>query len=170
MNTSTRKILTSALIQGHMDYASVSWYYSIGSTLRHKLQVIQNKMVRFILNMGPRDHIGISELKQVGYLNSKDRVVQLSMNMVHDVFYGNCPEYMKMYFTKVSDVHSHNTRGSNFNFQVPKINSITSTTFYYNAIKEWNALPDNVRGITNKDTFKRVLKSHLNERAFQHEL
>ena len=65
LNKDTRKTLTLALIQGHVDYASTSWYFSLGSTLRAKLQVVQNKMTRFIFNMGPRDHIGYSELKAI---------------------------------------------------------------------------------------------------------
>ncbi len=44
---------------------------------QHKLQVIQNKVVRFILNKGPRDHIGNAKLKKVGIINSKDRVTLL---------------------------------------------------------------------------------------------
>ena len=161
LNRDTKKILSTALIQGHVDYASTSWYYSLGSTLKNKLQVVQNKMARFILTKGPRDHIGYSELKSIGFLSSQDRVTQLSMNMVHSIFYGKCPEYMKTFFTKIRDVHSYNNRGSSYNFHVPKINTITAKTFYYNAITLWNSLPDNVKSLQNKDSFKKSLKSHL---------
>ncbi len=57
------------------------------------------------------------------------------MNLVHDIFYDKSPNYMKTYFTKTRDVHMHNTRGSNLNFVIPKINNVTSGTFYYNACK-----------------------------------
>ena len=167
LNTPTRKILSNALIQGHTDYASVSWYHSASKTFQHKLQVIQNKMVRFILDKKPRDHIGQAELSSIGYLNTMDRVIQLSMNLTHDIFYDRCPSYMKTYFTKIKEVHSYNTRGSEFNFVVPKSNTVISGTFYYQAIKDWNALPIKLKCIENKDSFKRQLKLHLKYTAEQ---
>lgn len=167
LNFSTRKILSTSLIQGHIDYACVSWFYGLPKFLQQKLQVVQNKMTRFILDKGPREHIGNEELKSVGFLNSKDRVVQLSMNLVHDIFYERCPDYLKTNFIKISQVHSHNTRGSDLNFKIPKINTVTSGSFYYNAIKEWNALPSELRQIRIKDSFKSALKQHLFNRASQ---
>jgi hypothetical protein len=159
LNTGTRKILSSALIQGHMDYACVAWYYSTSNVLKHKLQVLQNKVARFILNKGPQDHIGHSELKSIGYLNVNDRVSQLSLNLVHSIYYNRCPEYLKSHFTKIRDLHSHNTRGSEYNFVVPVTNTITQGTYYYNVIKDWNSMPDSLRSIEDKDAFKRSLKT-----------
>ena len=106
----------------------------------------------------------------MGYLNTKDRVSQLGLNVMHSIFYNRCPEYIKPFFTKVRDIHSYNTRGSDFNFQVPKINTITATTFYYNAIKDWNALPVQVREIQSKDAFKRSVKKFLQDEAQQSEI
>ena len=58
LNLSTRKTLSSALIQCHFDYSCSAWYPSINKTLRDKLQIAQNKMIRFILNLNNRSHIG----------------------------------------------------------------------------------------------------------------
>jgi hypothetical protein len=55
LTTQTRKILCSALIQCYFDYACSSWYCGINKQLRHKLQVTQNIVVRFILKLGPRE-------------------------------------------------------------------------------------------------------------------
>ena len=161
LNTEMRKILSTSLIQGNIDYASVSYYFGLGKNLKHKLQVIQNKMVRYIFNMGPRDHVGNAELKKAGFLNSTDRVTQLGMNITHNIFYNKCPYYLKTVFVKTRDVHSHDTRGSNYNFRVPKINTVTAGTFYYNAIKQWNSLPDDLRSVEDKVQFKKSLKTHL---------
>ncbi len=158
LDLSSKKTLCSALIQSHLDYACSSWYYSLNVTLQNKLQVIQNKMVRFILNLGPRDHVGLSELSKVGFLPVKDRVVQLSLNLVHSIYQGTCPSYMLENFKRVNSVHSHGTRDSAYNFFVPQVNSITKTTFYYNAIKHWNLLPDRVKSIKCKASFKTEVK------------
>ena len=72
----SRQLLSSALIQPHFDYAATSWYMGSTEHLKHKLQVTQNKVVRFILNKPPRQHIGQNELDMVNLLNTEHRVKQ----------------------------------------------------------------------------------------------
>ena len=76
-------------------------------------------------------------------------------------FYDTCPDYMKGNFFRLSNLHRYNTRGSNFNFQVPRIKTHSSGSFYYNAIANWNRLPDDIKSITLKSVFKRRVKTHL---------
>ena len=52
-----RKILCSALIQCHFDYSCSSWFPGINKGLRDKMQVAQNRIIRFILNLNNRAHI-----------------------------------------------------------------------------------------------------------------
>lgn len=80
LDQNTRKILSSALIQCHFDYCSPAWYSSLSAKLKHRLQTTQNKIIRFILKMGPREHVGFSEFSRVGYLNVENRVKQLRLN------------------------------------------------------------------------------------------
>ena len=61
----------------------------------------------------------------------------------------------------VSNLHRYNTRGSNFNLQVPRIKTHSSGSFYYNTIANWNRLPDDIKSITLKSVFKRSVKTHL---------
>ena len=69
----TRKTLATALIQCHLDYSCSSWYSGLNEALKKKLQIIQNKVARFILNKGPREHIGQKELSSIGLLKVEDR-------------------------------------------------------------------------------------------------
>ena len=77
LNERSRRTLCTALLQCHFDYCCSSWFSSLSTKLKNKLQVMQNKMVRFILKLGPRSHIGDEELKTVGMLRVEDRVRQL---------------------------------------------------------------------------------------------
>ena len=45
--------LCSALILCHLDYSSSSWYSRLSKTLKRKLQICQNKVLRFILDLSP---------------------------------------------------------------------------------------------------------------------
>ena len=125
LNKTTRQILCSTLIQSHIDYACMSWFYGISSSLKSKLQILQNKMVRFIDNIGPRYHLNLQEFHDIGYLHIENRVSQLALNTAHGIFYGKCPSYLNQFFVTVRDAHHYNTRSRNYNFVVPSINNIT---------------------------------------------
>ena len=67
---------------------------------------------------------------------------------------------MKDNFVKCTDVHQYGNR-SRLNFYVPQVDGFTSSSFYYNGITDWNALPDNIKSIESKFTFKKLVKTHL---------
>ena len=62
LNLEVRKTLCTALVQCSFDYSCCSWYPGINETFKKKLQVMQNKMIRFILRLDNRAHIGNDEL------------------------------------------------------------------------------------------------------------
>ena len=72
-----------------------------------------------------------------------------------------CPAYLKNNFTRVNEHHEYNTRSSQHNFVIPKIKGVDSSSFYYNAIKDWNALPNNIKSLSDHTAFKAAIKQHL---------
>ena len=48
LTSSMRKTLCNSLVQCHFDYACSSWYSSLSKYFQKRLQVTQNKVVRFI--------------------------------------------------------------------------------------------------------------------------
>lgn len=80
LNAQSRKILCSALIPCYFEYACSSWCCGLNKQLKHRLQVTKNKVVRFVLNLGPRESISGSILDYLNMLRVKDRVVQLRFN------------------------------------------------------------------------------------------
>ena len=155
-----RKILSLALIQSQMDYACMSWYYHLTKDLQQKLQIVQNKMIRFILDKSNYDHIGRDEFLQINFMNVQNRVKQLSLNIVHKIFYKKTPDYLRPFFVRVNEIHKYNTRGCRFNFQLPTSsnNTTVSKSFSYNATKAWNALSNEIKSKSNYNSFKFSLK------------
>jgi hypothetical protein len=82
-------------------------------------------------------------------LNIENRVKQLRLNHMHKMFYNKCPIYMKTNFVRMSDIHNYNIRSNKFNFSIPHCNKTCNGTFFYNGIKDWNSLPDDVKCISN---------------------
>jgi len=170
LNQTLRKNLCSALLQCHIDYCCNAWFTDISAKARGKLQITQNKIVRFILSLSPREHVDQEVRNSVKMLSTQDLVKQLRINHVFNIFNGTAPSYLAQNFTRASRTHSHCTRTSNYNFLVPSTKGIAANTFFCNAIRDWNALPPQIQIITNKDTFKKAVKKHLAECALRQDL
>ena len=52
-----RRLLCNALIQPHFDYACAAWYPNLNKKYKNKLQVLQNKCIRFCLQLDKREHV-----------------------------------------------------------------------------------------------------------------
>ena len=57
---------------------------------------MQNKVVRFVLDLDPRAHVGQEQQKELGLLSVKDRVIQLKLNQVFKMYHGLSPNYLKI--------------------------------------------------------------------------
>jgi hypothetical protein len=86
---------------------------------------------------------------------------QLKLNHVFKIFHNKAPQYLKLHFTRVSSVHNYSTRGSPFNFVVPKSKGQARFTFYNTAIHHWNALPNSIKNTEDLNTFKKMVKQYL---------
>ena len=83
--------LCAALISCHIDYACNSWYSGLTKELQQKLPMCQNKVVRFILNLQPMYSVNYSVLSSLNLLNVEDRVKQLRLNRVFNIFRAKAP-------------------------------------------------------------------------------
>ena len=72
-------MLTTALIRCHFDYAS--WFSGLSKKHKSKCQVLQNKVVRYLINLTPRTHVGVNEFKCVNMLPVNYIVYQLKLHL-----------------------------------------------------------------------------------------
>ena len=170
LNQKVKKTLCSALIQPHFDYACSSWYSGVGSKSKKQLQICQNKIIRFIMGVGPRTHIGQTEREKVNMLSVNNRVRELKLNHAHNIFNNRGPAYLAEHFQRRADNQQVRTRNSQFNFNVKSVHGSAAHTFYNTAIKEWNSLPSNLQSLVSKDQFKTSLRNHLFEQERLNEL
>ena len=154
----TKKLLTSALIQCHFDYASSSWYSGLTKKYKNRLQTTQNKIVRFLLNVPPRTHIGYAEFVRVNMLPVDLRVRQLKLNHTHNILFGKAPKYL------TSSFHRQNTRSGPMSLIVPTVKSFGQSSFNYTGAIAWNSLPSQCQS----SQCKRVFKSKVKQFLFNH--
>ncbi len=106
---------------------------------KHKLQIIQNKIITFIEDLGPRTHMTREHMAELNLLQIPGRVKQLRLNTTHKIYYNQAPTHLQAKFKKATDRTQH-TRDSHWNFVVPSVKGAESNTFYFNVIKDWNSL------------------------------
>ncbi len=92
--TAAKKNLCLALTQCNFEYDVPSWYPIYVTNSQEKLQVAQNKLMRFMLNLGPSDHVGIERLTTLGLLNVDDGADELRLHNAHKIFYKQAPVYL----------------------------------------------------------------------------
>ena len=69
LSLQSRKKLCSTLIQCHFDYVCACWYEGLTNNMKDKLQIAQNKIVRFILNLHHRKSVTYFEFEKLGFIN-----------------------------------------------------------------------------------------------------
>ena len=161
LNLDTRKVLCNALVQPCLDYCILSWYLKLTVAWRGKLDVVQRKMARFVLGVGPRTHIGLGTLKELGWMTISDRVRYFALLHVFRVKLGCGPKYLQGGFVPVADIHSHGTRASGTGYHIS--GDDVDGSFGYFGKKEWNGLPDSLKTLGDIKAFKVRLKRHLLE-------
>ena len=60
-----RRLLCNALIQPHFDYACSAWYPNLSKKLKNRIQTLQNKCIRFCLQLDKMSHISQKEFETI---------------------------------------------------------------------------------------------------------
>ena len=76
--------MRGVLIYSHFDYACSMWFSCVSSTSRKRLQIIQNKLIRFILSISTRNHTGYREFSSGNMLPVEYRVTLYCVGKVMD--------------------------------------------------------------------------------------
>ena len=108
LNYSSRRLLCNALIQPHFDCGCTSWYPLLSKALKTKLQIAQNKCIRFCLELPPRGHISPSHFRKINWLPVEHRVELCTSTTVFKYWKGIAPSYLNDMF--MSSLNNYNTR------------------------------------------------------------
>jgi hypothetical protein len=86
--------MLSTYVHCHVDYACSVWYSGLSKILNQKLQICQNKMVRFVMNLDLQTSVNYATLIHLNLLNIQDKVYQLRLNHVFSIAHGRAPSYL----------------------------------------------------------------------------
>jgi len=153
----TKKLLAMSLIQCHFDYVSPVWFCGLTKDLKSKLQVTQNKLIRFVLNLEPRSHKGNEDFININWLPVSDRVDQVTLCHGFKMHNNLAPKYMSEHFSPASNAHSYiynkirvsaNQSGEPCSdtkrHSLPGVKGFGQKTFAYQGFYLWNSLQKSI--------------------------
>ena len=151
------KFWTCTLIQPHFDYACTAWYPLLNKRQSKRIQIAQNKCIKYCLNLDNKAHIGTNEFLKINWLPTKKRVEQCICANVFKFFNQMSPQYTAEIFHPSSSVH--NTRRATQKLDLPfRKSCIGQKTLSYIGPKIWNYLPAQIKLSISVNTFKHDIK------------
>ena len=119
-------------------------------------------MVRFVLKLDPRSHIGLDDFKSLWWLPVSKRVDQIILNHIFKIKSGTSPDYMGEHFMPACAVHNYTTRfRENGSYILSKVKRFGRKSFALTGCTLCNGLPPSVKTVKGIMTFKTAFQSHL---------
>ena len=149
----------NALNQPRFDYAFTAWYPNLSKKLKDKLQVTQNKCIRFCLRLQTREHVSNEHFHKLNRLPINQIFEQCVTSTVFKFVQNKCPAYMKV-FRPTKNIRI-NTRNSCFKLSHPLRKTSTGQNgLSYIRPALWNRIPDNLKKTKNFNTCKHNMKEY----------
>lgn len=151
----TRITLYNTLVLPHLDYCATVWGTTTLTNLR-RLQKIQNRGMRLVLQCHPRTHIR-DMLTELGWLSVTQRISLLICIQVFKTRNNLTPAYMSPLFS--TQTHGYGTRSATSGGLF--VDRTHPRSLAGTGTRLWNSLPVTIRGLSNQSAFRRACANHL---------
>ena len=95
--------LCNELIQPLFNYGCTAWFPNLSKKLRLRLQAMQNKFIRFCLQLDKRSGICVNEFLELNWLNVHHRYLQFIVSDISKFYNNQCPDYFDDVFCPADD-------------------------------------------------------------------
>ena len=156
MNYSSRILLCNTLIQLHFDYGCTSWYNLLSKA---KLEIAQNKCIRFCLELPPRGHISPSHFRKINWLPVERRVELCTSTTVFKYWKGIAPSYINYMF--MPSLNNYNAR-SQIALDIPLCRTIKwQKSMSFLGPRIWNTFSSSIEKAATTASFTYRLKKEI---------
>ena len=133
LNPALRRLLSNALIEPHFDYASSAWYPNLTQKMKIKIQIKQDKWIRYCLQLDKMTHISKNEFETLNWLLVKDKFNQSMNSIAFKYFTKQCPSHLNEVF-ELACPNNLRTRNSYLKLNCP----FRKTNMGQNALFHWS--------------------------------
>ena len=159
LNHSSRRLLCNTLIQPHFDYGCTSWYPLLSKTLKIKLEIAQNKCIRFCFELPSRGHINPSHFRKINWLPVERRVKLCTSTTVFEYWKGIAPSYLNDMF--MPSLNSYHTR-SKMALDIPLCRTIKGQkSMSFLGPKIWNKVSWSIKTAATTYSLPHRLKKEI---------
>ena len=152
LDLNSRKLFFYAHIQSQINYASTLW----DNTSECNLKIVHRLYKRSIkLIFLKSSSLTAEDYKSINVLPLKSRLKYSKYICMHNIVNKRAPKKLINLFNVNSNRHNHT-----LSFSRPK-NNLFKTSLTYSGGTLWNNLPQSLKSIPTKNTFKRAVKKHL---------
>jgi Reverse transcriptase (RNA-dependent DNA polymerase) len=157
LSSETKVKLSNSLILSKIEYGDAVYGPCLTEREAYRLQKVQNSCARYSLNIRRREHIS-QPIKDIGWLNMKQRWKLHLCCSVHKILYKKHPIYLNNKLSLRSQIHRVNLRFSGYTLNIPKYKTaIFKKSFSYMAPSLYNKLPAHVK-VLSLQCFKYKVK------------
>ena len=161
LTVDSRKLLYNAAIASRINYCDAIWDKCKQDTVK-KLQTIQNRCARRILEASPGASAG-PLLRELGWLTLQEKRKLHKCVLVHGLMQGKGPHALCSELDKLrttSAIGTRATTGECLSLKSHRTNYVAKS-FFYDAAKLWNKIPQSIRQTKNRSTFKEKLHHYF---------
>jgi hypothetical protein len=159
----TRIRLVKTLIMPILDQSDFV-YCNISEQQLARLQVTQNKAIRYIFNIKRNEHI-TPYYSKILMLKMKERRELHMLSTTHKILHGYLPAYLNDMCVSMSNVSDHDTRSNAFSLRAPFVGrDAPEYSFRVKCYRLWNVVPKVLCENLSSSFFKINIEKMLQKR------
>ena len=153
----TLKDIYKDIVEPNFNYCCSVWG-SCGTTKLNKLQKLQNRAARIVMN-SPIDSFATSLIQDLGWPTVEELIHHETPVMEYKCLNKLAPDYLSSCIFKLSDRHTRELRNSATDLLIPRMKTCYGQkSFAFRGAKEWNNLDLRTKLAPSIHCFKSFLK------------
>lgn len=148
--------ICDSLVLSRLNYCDEVYGPCLRMEDANRLQKVQNSCIRYSCQVARREHIS-PYLRQIGWLNMKERRLHHLCCLIHKVVINKKPSYLYAKIEKRSEAHNVELRQSELRLSVPMHHTeFFKKSFSYQAAKIYNQVPNDIKKLSLSGFKERV--------------
>jgi hypothetical protein len=119
VDRNTLVLIYNASIQPHLDYSCEVWDV-IGKTLSDRLQKLQNRAARIIMNFRNESGQSLLARNSLGWITLEERRAQMKTRLMYKSINKLAPQRLSNFFQNSNTMYDYDLRGSSTRLCLPK--------------------------------------------------